>query len=42
MIIRLLLCGFVMAMIVGGVGLVLREVAKFMARDIGDDERFED
>lgn len=42
MIIRLLLCGFVTTLFVGGVGLVLWEVAKFMARNIGDDERFED
>lgn len=42
MIIRLLLCGFVTAVFVGCVGLVLWEVAKFMARNIGDDERFED
>ena len=42
MIIRLLLCGLVTAMFVGGVGLVLWEVAKFMARNIRDDERFED
>lgn len=42
MIIRLLLCGLVTALFVGGVGLVLWEVAKFMARNIGDDERFED
>ena len=41
MIIKLLLCGLVMTMFVGGVGLVLWEVAKFMARNIGDDERFE-
>ena len=41
MLIRLLLCGLVMAMFVGGVGLVLWEVAKFMASNIGDDERFE-
>lgn len=38
----LLLRGLVTAMFVGGVGLVLWEVAKFMARNIGDDERFED
>lgn len=42
MIIRLLLCGVVTAMFVGGVGLVLWEVARFMARNIGDDERFDD
>lgn len=41
MIIKLLLCGFVTAMFVGSVGLVLWEVAKFMASNIGDDERFE-
>ena len=42
MIIRLLLCGLVTALFVGGVGLVLWEVAKYMAKNIGDDERFED
>lgn len=36
-----LLCGLVMAMFMCGVGVVLWEVAKFMARNIGDDERFE-
>ena len=41
MIIKLLLCGLIMAMFVGGVGLVLWEVAKFMARNIRDNERFE-
>nr|DAG62258.1 MAG TPA: hypothetical protein [Caudoviricetes sp.] len=41
MIIRLLLCGLVTVMFVGCVGLVLWEVAKFMVRNIGDDERFE-
>ena len=41
MIIRLLLCSFVTVMFVGGVGLVLWEVAKFMARNIGDNEGFE-
>lgn len=40
MIIKLLFCGIVTTMFVGGVGLVLWEVAKFMARNIGDDERF--
>lgn len=38
MIIRLLLCGLVTAMFVGGVGLVLWEVAKFMAKNIGDED----
>ena len=42
MIIRLLLCGLVTTLFVGGVGLVLWEVAKFMARNIGNGERFED
>ena len=42
MIIRLLFCGLVTTMFVGGVGLVLWEVAKLMARNIGDDERFDD
>ena len=42
MIIRLLFCGLVTTLFVGGVGLVLWEVAKFMARNIGDDEGFED
>lgn len=42
MIIRLLLCGLVTALFVGGVGLVLWEVAKYMTKNIGDDERFED
>lgn len=42
MIIRLLLCGLVTTMFVGGVGLVLWEVAKFMTRNIRDDEGFED
>ena len=42
MIIRLLFCGLVTTMFVGGVGLVLLEVAKFMARNIGDDEGFDD
>ena len=42
MIIRLLLCGLVTTLFVGGVGLVLWEAAKFMARNIGEDERFED
>lgn len=42
MLIRLLLCGLATALFVGGVGLVLWEAAKFMARNIGDDERFED
>ena len=42
MIIKLLLCGLVTTMFVGGVGLVLWETAKFMARNIGDDERFDD
>lgn len=42
MIIRLLFCGLVTIMFVGGVGLVLWEVAKFMATNIRDDERFED
>lgn len=42
MIIKLLFCGLVTAMFVGSVGLVLWEVAKFMARNIGDDEGFED
>lgn len=41
MLIKLLLCGLVTTMFVGGVGLALWEVAKFMARNIGDDERFE-
>ena len=41
MTIKLLLCVLLMAMFVGGVSLVLWEVAKFMARNIGDDERFE-
>lgn len=41
MIIRLLLGGFITTIFVGCVGLVLWEVAKFMARNIGDDERFE-
>lgn len=42
MIIKLLFCGLVTALFVGGAGLVLWEVAKFMARNIGDDDRFED
>ena len=42
MLIKLLLCGLVTALFVGGVGLVLWEVAKFMARNIRDDEGFED
>lgn len=42
MIIRLLFCGLVTTMFVGGVGLVLWEAAKFMARNIGDDDRFQD
>ena len=42
MLIKLLLCGLVTTLFVGGVGLVLWEVAKFMARNIGDDEGFED
>lgn len=42
MIVRLLLCGLVTTLFAGGVGLVLWEVAKFMARNIGEDERFED
>ena len=42
MIIRLLLCGLVTTLFVGGVGLVLWEVAKYMAKNIGNDEMFED
>ena len=42
MLIKLLLCGLVTTLFVGGVGLVLWEVAKFMARNIGEDERFKD
>lgn len=42
MIMRLLLCGLVTTLFVGGVGLVLCEVAKYMVRYIGDDEKFED
>ena len=42
MIIRLLLCGLVTTLFVGGVGLVLWEVAKYMAKNIGVDEEFED
>ena len=42
MIMRLLLCGLVTTLFVGGVGLVLWEVAKYMVRYIGDDEKFED
>ena len=41
MVIKLLFCGLVTTMFVGCVGLVLWEVAKFMARNIGDDDRFE-
>lgn len=41
MLIKLLLCGLVTTLFVIGAGLVLWEVAKFMARNIGDDERFE-
>lgn len=41
MVIKLLFCGLVTAMFVGCVGLVLWEVAKFMARNIGDNDRFE-
>lgn len=37
MIIGLLLCGFVSALFVGGVGLVLWEVAKYMAKNIEDE-----
>ena len=42
MVTRLLLCGLVTTLFVGGVGLVLWEVAKFMVRNIGDDDRFDD
>ena len=42
MIIRLLFCGLVTTLFVGGVGLVLWEAAKFMAKNIGEDERLED
>lgn len=38
MIIRLLLCGLVTTLFVGGVGLVLWEVAKYMAKNIGDED----
>lgn len=38
MIIRLLLCGLVSALFVGGVGLVLWEAAKYMAKNIGDED----
>lgn len=38
MIIKLLLCGLMPALFVGSVGLVLREVAKFMAKNIEDDK----
>lgn len=38
MIIRLLLCGLVAALFVGGVGLVLWEVAKYMTKNIGDED----
>ena len=42
MIIKLLLFGLTSVMFVGGVGLVLWEVAKFMNRNIRDDEMFKD
>ena len=42
MTIKLLLLGLTSVMFVGGVGLVLWEVAKFMARNIRDYEMFED
>lgn len=38
MIIKLLLCGLMPALFVGSVGLVLWEVAKFMAKNIEDDK----
>ena len=42
MVIKLVLCGLVMTMFIGCIGLVLWEVAKLMARDIEDDDRFDD
>lgn len=42
MIIKLVLCGLITTMFMGCVGLVLWEVAKFMARNIRDDEGFDD
>ena len=42
MIIKLLFCGLITTMFVGCMGLVLWEVAKLMARNIGDDDRFDD
>lgn len=42
MIIKLLLCVFVTALLVGWMGIVLWEAAKYMAKNIGDNERFED
>ena len=41
MIIKLLLCGLVTTMFVGGVGLVLWEVAKFMTKNMKDDEMYD-
>lgn len=38
MIIRLLLCGLITALFVGGVGLVLWEVAKYMTKNIGNED----
>ena len=41
MVIRLLLCGLVTALFVGGVGLVLWEVAKQMTKNMKDDEMYD-
>ena len=41
MIIKLLLCGLVTTMFVCGVGLVLWEVAKFMTKNMKDDEMYD-
>lgn len=38
MIIRLLLCGAASAVFAIGLSMVLWEVAKYMAKNIGDDE----
>ena len=42
MTVKLLLFGLASVMFAGGVGLVLWEVAKFMARNIRDNGMFED
>lgn len=42
MTMKLLLFSLISVMFVGGVGLALWEVAKFMARNIRDNEMFED